>query len=94
MKIGCTSLGMKHSPQEPDTPLGAEYFSQGSLAYDLVYNPLETPFLREAKRAGARTMGGLTMLVHQGVAGFKLWTGRDAPADVMMKAAESALAGR
>ena len=92
--VNCTSLGMKHSPQEPDTPLGAEYFSQGSLAYDLVYNPLETPFLREAKRAGARTMGGLTMLVHQGVAGFKLWTGRDAPADVMMKAAESALAGR
>jgi shikimate dehydrogenase len=91
--VNCTSLGMKHSPQENETPLRAEHIPQSCLAYDLVYNPLQTPFLREAKKAGARTMGGLTMLVHQGVAAFKLWTGRDAPADVMMNAGLSALAG-
>jgi len=91
--VNCTSLGMKHSPQENETPLRAEHIPQSCLAYDLVYNPLQTLFLKEAKKAGARTMGGLTMLVHQGVAAFKLWTGRDAPADVMMKAALSALTG-
>ena len=92
--VSCTSLGMWHSPQEAITPLRAEHIPQEALAYDLVYNPPETPFILEAKRAGARTMGGLTMLVHQGVASLKLWTGRDAPVEVMMKAAESALAGR
>ena len=92
--VNCTSLGMWHSPQEAITPLRAEHIPQEALAYDLVYNPPETPFILEAKRAGARTMGGLTMLVHQGVASLKLWTGRDAPVEVMMKAAESALAGR
>jgi len=92
--VNCTSLGTKHSPQETVTPLWAEHIPQRALVYDLVYNPPETPFILEAKRAGARTMGGLTMLVHQGVVGFKLWTGKDAPVEVMMKAAESALAGR
>lgn len=91
--VNCTTLGMKHSLQENEAPLRAEHIPQSCLAYDLVYNPLRTPFLREAEKAGARTMGGLTMLVHQGVAAFKLWTGCDAPAGVMMKAALSALVG-
>ena len=53
---------------------------------------METPLLREAKRAGARTQGGLAMLLHQGVAAFRLWTGREAPVDVMRSALRQALA--
>jgi len=56
-----------------------------------VYNPLETPLLREAKRAGTRTQGGLAMLLHQGVAAFRLWTGRDAPIEAMRGALRQAL---
>ena len=56
-----------------------------------MYNPLETPLLREARRAWARTQGGLAMLLHQGAAAFVLWTGLDAPMDVMRSALRQAL---
>jgi len=89
--VNCTPLGMRHSPQEGTSPLSAEQIPGGALVYDLVYNPLHTPFLREASRAGARTLGGLPMLVYQGSAAFELWTGRKAPLDIMLRAARSAL---
>jgi 3-dehydroquinate dehydratase/shikimate dehydrogenase len=69
------------------TPLGtAGYFADESaatapqlrgarLAYDLVYNPIETKFLLEARAAGCETLGGLAMLVAQAAAQFRLWTG-------------------
>ena len=56
-----------------------------------MYNPLETPLLREARKAGARTLGGLPMLVYQGAEAFQLWTGREAPLQVMFGAARQAL---
>jgi len=65
----------------------------GALVYDLVYNPPETPLLREAKRAGAHTINGLAMLVYQGALSFRLWTGQEAPLEVMMKAAREAVEG-
>jgi len=89
--VNCTSLGMRYSVEEGATPLYADCITEAALAYDLVYNPLDTPFLREARRAGARTMGGLRMLVHQGAASLKLWTGQEAPVEVMMEAALAAL---
>lgn len=92
--VNCTSLGMRHSLEEGATPLCAGCIPGGALAYDLVYNPLDTPFLREAGRAGARTTGGLRMLVYQGAASLKLWTGREAPVEVMMEAALMALGER
>jgi len=57
----------------------------------VVYNPMETPLLSTAKKAGARTLGGLPMLVYQGAASFELWTGKSAPIDIMMRAAKRAL---
>jgi shikimate dehydrogenase len=45
-----------------------------------------------ARSAGAGVLGGLPMLIYQGAAAFKLWTGRDAPLDVMFNAARGALA--
>jgi 3-dehydroquinate dehydratase / shikimate dehydrogenase len=62
------------------------------LAYDLVYNPIETRFLREARAAGCEVLGGLSMLVEQAKEQFKLWTGTIADASVMRQAAERKLA--
>lgn len=89
--VNATSLGMKHSPAEGQSPLPAEAIPSRALVYDLVYNPAETPLLCEAKKAGARTLGGLAMLVYQGAASFELWTGRKAPLEVMFTAARRAL---
>ena len=86
--VNTTSVGM--TPYSEETPLhligrgfGARY------VYDLVYNPRETVFLREARLIGAKAIGGLQMLVHQGAEAFRLWTGRDAPVDVMKRAIEA-----
>ncbi|WP_369404493.1 hypothetical protein [Salidesulfovibrio brasiliensis] len=45
--------------------------------YDIVYNPLRTKLLNEAEEAGCRIVEGLEMFLHQGLAQFRLWTGRD-----------------
>ena len=59
--------------------------------FDLVYNPLETRLLRQARQAGAQTIDGLGMLVWQGALAFELWTGQAPPADLMRTAALEAL---
>ena len=61
------------------------------LVFDLVYNPVETRLLAQAKAAGARAIGGLAMLVHQGALAFELWTGQSPPTDVMLAAAAESL---
>ena len=81
---------MKNGPGEDISPLTAEYIPSHALVYDLVYNPHETPLLREGARAGAATLGGLPMLVYQGAASFEFWTGKEAPVELMMRAAELA----
>jgi shikimate dehydrogenase len=58
---------------------------------DVIPNPPDTPFLREAEVRGAKTVNGLGMLVYQGAIGFKMWTGLDAPLKVMKKALRGAL---
>jgi shikimate dehydrogenase len=89
--INCTALGSE-GDLSTVTPVPAEVIRPGMLVYDLVYRPLETRLLREAAGRGARTLGGLPMLIYQGAASLKIWTGRDAPADVMFTAARAALA--
>jgi len=61
------------------------------LAYDLVYTPKETVFMREASQAGCKVIGGIEMLVSQAMAQFQLWTGIQAPAQVFHEAAWSVL---
>ena len=89
--VNCTSIGMRYSATEAESPLSADLIPKDALVYDLVYNPEETPFLKEAKKAGAETLGGLSMLVHQGAASFELWTGKNAPVDIMLRSAREAL---
>jgi 3-dehydroquinate dehydratase/shikimate dehydrogenase len=60
-------------------------------AYDLVYNPAETMFLADARRAGARTIGGLGMLIEQAARQFEWWTTQPAPRDVLAGAARQFL---
>ena len=64
----------------------------GTVVADLVYHPLDTPLLRSARDAGARTVDGLGMLVHQAALQVELWSGRVAPVDVMTAAAVAAVA--
>jgi len=89
--VNATSVGMSGGAAPTASPVSADLISDRALAYDLVYSPPVTPFLREAERAGARAVGGLSMLVYQGVEAFALWTGREPPVDVMFAAARGAL---
>jgi len=84
--INATPLGTC-GERENETPVTAEQLRGVRLAYDLVYNPLETRFLREARAAGCETLSGLEMLIAQAVEQFKLWTGREPDAEVMRAAA-------
>ena len=69
----------------------AEQLGGAKLVYDLVYNPLETQFLKEARTAGCETLGGLEMLVAQAQVQFELWTGKTPSAKLMYDAALAAL---
>jgi|TARA_B100001971_G_scaffold214417_1_gene251819 shikimate dehydrogenase len=89
--VNCTSIGMRGSPSPDASPLLDGAIQPGCLVYDIVYNPEVTPLLAQAEEAGARTLGGLPMLVYQGAAAFEKWTGMSAPVEVMMAAARRAM---
>jgi 3-dehydroquinate dehydratase/shikimate dehydrogenase len=89
--INATPLGTRGERQD-DTPAAADQLRGVRLAYDLVYNPLETRFLREARSAGCETLGGIEMLVAQAFEQFKVWTGHEPDLEVMRAAAIRGLA--
>ena len=92
--VNCTTIGMSHGPNETGTPLSAAQIPATALVNDLVYNPLETPLLRQASLAGASTLSGIHMLVYQGAASFEMWTGQIPPVQVMLRAATKAMQAR
>ena len=75
--VGMGRAGAGRLPLEP-TVLG-----EGQVVVDLVYDPLETPLMAEARRRGALVAGGVGMLVGQAAEAFRLWTGVAAPIEVM-----------
>jgi shikimate dehydrogenase len=83
--INATSIGLY--PDINDRP-AIDYNSlhAGILVCDVIPNPPRTPFLQAAEERGARTLDGLGMLVYQGAIGFTMWTGEEAPVDVMHQA--------
>ncbi|MEP7214368.1 MAG: shikimate dehydrogenase [Acidobacteriota bacterium] len=83
--VNATPLGTL-GPNENKTIATAEQLTGTKLVYDLIYNPVETRLAVEAKIAGAAFIGGLEMLINQGVKQFEIWTGNDAPIDVMRSA--------
>jgi shikimate dehydrogenase len=72
--INATPLGMY--PRDGKTPFPKELLKKGMLVMDIVYQPLQTKLLREAKEKGCVTVDGLEMLIRQGIAQFEIWTGR------------------
>ena len=88
--VNATSIGMGSN----ELPLGAELLRAGQVVADLVYHPLDTALLAVARAAGATPVDGLGMLVHQAARQIEIWTGLDAPVDVMRAAAEAELARR
>lgn len=83
--VDTTPLGMH--PHVDDEPIAtAEDMHDDLVVFDAVYNPNETVLLKEAIKAGAKPVYGIKMLLYQGVESFKIWTGEDAPVDVMEKA--------
>jgi len=83
--LNATSLGLK--PGDP-LPFDPESFSlsRAEAAYDMIYRPAETPFLRAASEAGCRTANGLGMLLYQGAKALELWSGKTAPITIMREA--------
>ena len=89
--INATPVGMH--PKTDENPLKVKAkIPSSALVCDLIYNPPETRFLKEAKAQGCRTLNGLGMLVRQGALAFKIWTGQEPPIEVMRQAARTALA--
>jgi shikimate dehydrogenase len=83
--VNATSIGLY--PNVEDRPeLDYDTITASMTVCDVIPNPPRTPFLKEAETRGARTLDGLGMLVNQGAIAFKMWTGREAPTEVMHQA--------
>lgn len=85
--IHCTPVGM--SPKADATCVPATLLHPDLAVMDIVYNPRATRLLKDAERAGCKTIPGLEMFLNQAVAQFELWTGRPAPVEVMRAVLES-----
>ena len=82
--IDTTPVGM--SPHTNDTPIvTSEDMHSDLVVNDIVYNPNETVLLKQAVKAGATPVYGIKMLLYQGAESFEIWTGKEAPIDVMEK---------
>ncbi len=87
--VQTTSVGLN----EDKSPVPKEILSRFKVVMDIVYKPLETRLLREAKEAGCEVIDGLEMLVYQGVEQFFLWKNIRPSAELMRKAALEELSG-
>ncbi len=80
--VNVTMLGMAgQAPLELDL----KYLPKTAIVYDIVYHPLETALLANAKRRGNKTVDGLGMLLHQAVPGFKAWFGVEPEVDSALR---------
>jgi len=81
--IHCTPIGMH--PNEDASLIPAEFFRPGQVIFDVVYTPLETRLLAEARSRGLKTISGVDMFINQAVLQFERFTGVDAPVEVMRR---------
>ena len=88
--VNATSLGMKRT--DPDL-IAPALLQPHHLIYDMVYRPARTKFMAAAEAAGARSMNGLSMLLHQGAISLETWFDREAPVEVMREHLQAAAAG-
>ncbi|MDH3885055.1 MAG: shikimate dehydrogenase [Desulfobacterales bacterium] len=87
--VNTTPIGMH--PETDASPIPGNDLSKEMVVMDIVYNPLETRFLKDAAARGCQTINGVDMFVFQGAYQFELWTGQKAPVDVMQDAVLEAL---
>lgn len=79
--INSTTLGMNNE----SSIIGYEHIQKGTIVYDIVYRPLVTDLIENAKYAQASVVYGYEMLIEQGAKAFEIWTGMSAPRDAMKK---------
>ncbi len=91
--VNATPVGMSGGP-DGEMPVDPHALRVGQVAVDLIYHPLETPWLAALRRQGIEAHGGLSMLLFQAARAFSLWTGVEAPVAAMEAAARAALAAR
>ena len=85
--VNTTPIGM--TPDIDQSPLPQNIsIPNGTIIYDLVYNPRETKLVRDARAQGLQATTGLGMLIEQAALGFTLWTGHNPPREAMMTAVE------
>jgi shikimate dehydrogenase len=90
--LNATSLGLK-AEDPPPVDLAWLRKHPPHFVYDMIYRPMETGLLREARSAGCRAANGVSMLLHQGARSLELWTGRSAPLSEMRRALEKNVRG-
>jgi shikimate dehydrogenase len=82
--IQCTPIGMH--PETDNTPVPKRFLKNSLVVFDVIYNPFKTRLLKEAEEMGCVVVSGIDMFVYQAALQFELWTGKQAPIDVMKKA--------
>ncbi len=83
--VNATSVGMK--PNVNQSLVASEWLKPDLTVMDIVYNPVETKLLKDAKKAKAKVINGVEMLIYQGAESFTIWTSQPAPVEVMRQAA-------
>ena len=90
--VNATTVGM--FPHVLNSPLpNQQWLLERHIVFDLIYRPLTTRLQSDAQDAGAKTIDGLGMFVHQGAAAFQLWTGMEMPLEQIRKILEDKLNG-
>ena len=79
--INATPIGMH--PKTDASPISKELLHENLFVFDVIYNPLQTKLMQDATEIGCKTLGGLDMLVNQGVLAFEWWTGKSPNATLM-----------
>lgn len=86
--VNATSAGLK---PDDDAPIDLAVFPEGTLVYDMIYNPAEPALVRAARQRGLRAANGLSMLVYQGVRALEIWAQAPVPEQIMAGAAAAAI---
>ena len=92
LMVQTTSIGMNFAQQ--GMPFSPDNVSEGTVVADIIYNPLETEFLAQARAKGAKTLNGVGMFVHQGAIAFKTWTGIRPDTETMIEKITATLGGK
>jgi len=84
--VNATPLGMYPKTGQSPVRDTEKQFLADAICYDIVYNPAETKFLRQAESVGSTTIGGLEMLIQQGSCSFEYWNGQPFPINIVRNA--------